>query len=80
MVAYATSPARSRGFLAKHSRVMLPMHDARRLQAERARRVGPARVLHDYAMAVYSHAPMATVRQVSASNPSQPPVSGLERP
>ena len=35
--------------------------------------------LHDYAVVLYSHAPMATFRQVSASNPSQPPVSGLER-
>ncbi len=36
-------------------------------------------MLHDYALALYSHAPMTTVCQVSASNPSQPPVSGLER-
>jgi hypothetical protein len=35
--------------------------------------------LHDYAGLLYSHAPMATFRQVSASHPSQPPVSGLER-
>ena len=36
--------------------------------------------LHDYAATLYSHAPMTTVHPVSASHPSQPPVSGLVRP
>ena len=43
------------------------------------RRIRRLRRLHDYAGPLYSHAPMATIRQVSASHPSQPPVSGHER-